>query len=53
MAAKDTFEAFADIIKDKIDGLSNNASQQNMRAIQSELKAVSYTHLTLPTIYSV
>jgi gas vesicle protein len=38
MAAKDTFEAFADIIKDKIDGLSNNASQQNMRAIQSELK---------------
>ena len=38
MAAKDTFEAFADIIKDKIDRLSNNASQQNMRAIQSELK---------------
>ena len=38
MAPKDTFEAFADIIKDKIDGLSNNASQQNMRAIQSELK---------------
>ena len=38
MAAKDTFEAFADIIKDKMDGLSNNASQQHMRAIQGELK---------------
>ena len=93
MAAKDSFDAFISIVRDKIDGFSENTNQPNIKIIQNELKdkfdelaksqgyvsseeyealkdlakrleqrvskleelleAVSYTHLTLPTIYSV
>ena len=38
MAAKDSFDAFISIIRDKIDEFSENADQPNIKIIQNELK---------------
>ena len=38
MAAKDSFDAFISIVRDKIDGFSENANQPNIKIIQNELK---------------
>ena len=38
MAAKDSFDAFISIIRDKIDGFSENTNQPNIKIIQNELK---------------
>ena len=38
MAAKDSFDAFVSILRDKIDALSENANQSNVKIIQNELK---------------
>ena len=38
MAAKDSFDAFLSILRDKIDALSEDASQPNIKIIQNELK---------------
>ena len=38
MASKDSFDAFISILRDKIDALSENASQPNVKIIQKELK---------------
>ena len=38
MAAKDSFDAFISIVRDKIDGFSENADQPNIKIIQNELK---------------
>ena len=80
MATKDSFDAFVNIVRDKIDEFSENIDPPKIEIIQNELKekfnnlaesqgyvsseeyealrniakrleerAVSYTHLTLPT----
>ena len=38
MAAKDSFDAFVSILRDKIDAFSENPSQPNVKIIQNELK---------------
>jgi len=38
MAAKDSFDAFISIIRDKIDEFSENTDQPNIKIIQNELK---------------
>jgi len=38
MAAKDSFDAFISIVRDKIDGFSENTNQPNLKIIQNELK---------------
>jgi len=38
MAAKDSFDAFISIVRDKIDGFSQNTNQPNIKIIQNELK---------------
>ena len=38
MAAKDSFDAFLSILRDKIDALSEDANKSNIKIIQSELK---------------
>ena len=38
MAAKDSFDAFIGIVRDKIDGFSENTNQPNIKIIQNELK---------------
>ena len=38
MAAKDSFDAFISIIRDKIDEFSENADQPNIKIFQNELK---------------
>ena len=38
MAAKDSFDAFVSILRDKIDGFSENADEPNIKIIQNELK---------------
>ena len=38
MAAKDSFDAFVSILRDKIDGLSKDADEPNIKIIQNELK---------------
>ena len=38
MAAKDSFDAFVSILRDKIDGLSEDANEPNIKIIQNELK---------------
>jgi hypothetical protein len=38
MAAKDSFDAFISIVRDKIDGFSENTNQPNLKIIQKELK---------------
>ena len=38
MAAKDSFDAFVSILRDKIDGFSEDADEQNIKIIQNELK---------------
>jgi len=38
MAAKDSFDAFLSILRDKIDALSDEANQPNTKIIQNELK---------------
>ena len=38
MAAKDSFDAFISILRDKIDGFSENTDQPNIKIIQNELK---------------
>jgi len=38
MAAKDSFHAFISIVRDKIDGFSENTNQPNIKIIQNELK---------------
>ena len=38
MAAKDSFDAFISIVRDKIDGFSENTNQPNIKIIQNELK---------------
>ena len=38
MAAKDSFDAFISIVRDKIDGFSENTDQPNIKIIQNELK---------------
>ena len=38
MAAKDSFDAFISIVRDKIDGFSENTIQPNIKIIQNELK---------------
>ena len=38
MAAKDSFDAFLSILRDKIDALSDDANQPNIKIIQNELK---------------
>ena len=40
MASKDSFDAFISILRDKIDALSENASQPNVKIIQNELKKI-------------
>tara|TARA_A100001011_G_scaffold36738_1_gene34845 strand:- start:3221 stop:3472 length:252 start_codon:yes stop_codon:yes gene_type:complete len=38
MAAKDSFDAFVSILRDKIDGISEDANEPNIKIIQNELK---------------
>ncbi|MDG1062081.1 MAG: hypothetical protein P8P39_04140 [SAR86 cluster bacterium] len=38
MATKDSFDAFLSILRDKIDGFSENTNQPNIKIIQNELK---------------
>ena len=38
MAAKDSFDAFISILRDKIDGFSEDADEPNIKIIQNELK---------------
>ena len=38
MAAKDSFDAFGSILRDKIDGFSGDANEPNIKIIQNELK---------------
>ena len=38
MADKDSFDAFISIVRDKIDGFSENTNQPNIKIIQNELK---------------
>ena len=38
MTAKDSFDAFISIVRDKIDGFSENTNQPNLKIIQNELK---------------
>ena len=38
MAAKDSFDAFISIVRDKIDEFSGNTDQPNIKIIQNELK---------------
>ena len=38
MAAKDSFDAFVSILRDKIDGFSEDANEPNIKNIQNELK---------------
>ena len=38
MSAKDSFDAFISIVRDKIDGFSENTNQPNIKIIQNELK---------------
>ena len=38
MAAKDSFDAFVSIIKDKIDKFSENTDQSHIQIFQNELK---------------
>ena len=38
MAAKDSFDAFISIVRDKIDGFSENTNQPNIKIFQNELK---------------
>ena len=38
MAAKDSFDAFVSILRDKIDGFSKDANEPNIKIIQNELK---------------
>jgi len=38
MAAKDSFDAFISIVRDKIDGFSENTNQPNIKIIQNDLK---------------
>ena len=38
MAAKDSFDAFISIVRDKIDEFSENTDQPNIKIIQNELK---------------
>ena len=38
MATKDSFDAFISILRDKIDGLSKDADEPNIKIIQNELK---------------
>ena len=42
MAAKDSFDAFVSILRDKIDGFSENTNQPNIKIIQNELKDKFY-----------
>ncbi|RPH02381.1 MAG: hypothetical protein CBD13_000685 [Candidatus Pelagibacter sp. TMED153] len=38
MTAKDSFNAFVSILRDKIDGISEDANEPNIKIIQNELK---------------
>ena len=38
MAAKDSFDAFVSILRDKIDGFSGDANEPTIKIIQNELK---------------
>ena len=38
MAAKDSFDAFVSILRDKIDGFSEDENEPNIKIIQNELK---------------
>tara|TARA_Y100000768_G_scaffold124434_1_gene92186 strand:+ start:149 stop:400 length:252 start_codon:yes stop_codon:yes gene_type:complete len=38
MATKDSFDAFISILRDKIDGFSEDANEPNIKIIQSEFK---------------
>ena len=38
MAAKDSFDAFVSILRDKIDGFSEDTNEPNIKIIQNELK---------------
>ena len=38
MAAKDSFDAFVSILRDKIDGFSEDADEPNKKIIKNELK---------------
>ena len=38
MAAKDSFDAFISIVRDKFDEFSENTDQPNIKIIQNELK---------------
>ena len=38
MAAKDSFDAFVSILRDKIDGFSEDADEPNIKIIKNELK---------------
>jgi hypothetical protein len=38
MTSKDSFDAFVSILRDKIDGFSENVNQPNVKIIQNELK---------------
>lgn len=38
MAAKDSFDAFVSIVRDKIDEFSENTDQPNIKIIQNELR---------------
>ena len=38
MAAKDSFDAFVSILREKIDGFSEDANEPNIKIIQNELK---------------
>ncbi|MDC0942610.1 hypothetical protein OAT62_06015 [Gammaproteobacteria bacterium] len=38
MAAKDSFDAFISIVRDKIDEFSENTDQPNIKIIQNELR---------------
>ena len=37
MATKDSFDAFISIVRDKIDGFSENTNQPNIKTIQNDL----------------
>jgi ElaB/YqjD/DUF883 family membrane-anchored ribosome-binding protein len=38
MASKDSFDAFVSILRDKINGFSEDANEPNLKIIQNELK---------------
>ena len=38
MTAKDSFDAVVSILRDKIDGISEDANEPNIKIIQNELK---------------